>query len=168
MRKRHLAPFRYLAFSIEIILLMALQSTPKLIPQILGGTPLLLFAAALTFAAVEEPVPALILGAVCGGVTDLISGNAVGYYAAVTTLICLGISLLLHTRLRSTLFSLAVLSAAAVPLAVWLYFVLFRLIPGTPGAGTLFVNHYLAKAGFTFVCILPLYPLNKWLSRRLA
>lgn len=168
MTKRNLTPFRYLAFGLEIILLLVLQATPKLMPSFFGGMPLLLIAAALTFAAAEEVIPALILGAVCGALTDLSAGGAVGYYAIVCTLLCFGISYLLHTKLRATLFSLMVLSAAAVPLIVGLYFVLFRLFAGAPGSGALFVRHYLSRMGCTYLCILPLYPLNKWLHGKLC
>lgn len=168
MRRRNLTPFRYLAFGLEIVLLLVLQSTPKLIPELFGATPLLLFAAALSFAAAEKVIPAVILGAVCGVLTDLSADGGVGFYAIALTLICFGVSSLLHTKLRTTLFSLMVLAAAAVPLAVGLYFVLFRLFAGTPGAGALFVHHYLARMGYTYLCILPLYPLNRWLHGRLC
>ena len=39
--------FRVLAYALEVVLLWVLQSTPKLMPEVLGGRPFLLLAAAL-------------------------------------------------------------------------------------------------------------------------
>ena len=47
MKSNNRAFFKYFAFSLEVILLAVLQSTPKLLPELFGAKPFLLFALAL-------------------------------------------------------------------------------------------------------------------------
>ena len=42
-RRSHLVFFRYLAYSLEILVLFLLQQTPYLIPELWGIRPVLLF-----------------------------------------------------------------------------------------------------------------------------
>lgn len=166
--KNRLVVFRYIAFALEMILLAVLQSTPKLMPEIFGSKPLLLVAAALCFAGVEEVVPSTVLGAVCGVIADLSGTGRIGFFAVALTLCCYGISHLMNTRLRSNLFTLMLLSLGGVILIIGLYFVFFRLLAGVPDSGILFVNHYISRILYTYVCIVPLYFLNSFLKRRLT
>ena len=87
-RKSNCAFFRYLAFGFEILLLWVLQSTPKLMPEVLGSKPFLLLAAALSFAACSKAVPAIVLGAVCGALSDISANGTVGYFSVAFTLVC--------------------------------------------------------------------------------
>ena len=157
--------FRYLAFGLEIVLLWVLQSTPKLLPEILGAKPLLLMAAALSFAVCEDVIPAVILGAVCGVLCDLSSGGTVGYFAVALTLVCFVQSGLLDTYLNRNLLTGSVLSLGAVVLVLGLYFVFFKLLAGIPDSGALFVSHYLSRMGYTFLTFFPLFFLNRFLKK---
>ena len=70
--------FRYLAYSIEILVFFVLGSTPSLFPEIFGATPCLLVALAITIAVFESEVPAMIFGVICGALTDLGFSNSIG------------------------------------------------------------------------------------------
>lgn len=166
--KTRLVIFRYIALALEIILLAVLECTPKLTPEILGSKPLLLAAAALSFAGVEEVIPSTVFGAVCGVVTDLSGTGRIGYFAFALTLCCYGISCLMNTRIRANIFTLMLLSLGAVTLMVGLFFIFFRLLSGVPDGWALFVNHYISRIVYTYVCIVPLYFLNRFLNRRFA
>lgn len=157
--------FRYLAFALEITLLWVLQSTPKLMPEILHAKPLLLLAAALSFAVCEDVVPSVILGAVCGVLADLSAGGTVGYFAVAFTLVCFAQASLLDTYLNRNALTCSVLSLGSVVAVLGLYFVFFKLFAGIPDSGTLFVGHYLPRMGYTFLTFFPLYFLNRFLKK---
>lgn len=158
--------FRYLAYAIEVVVLYVLQDTPNLLPQIFGGKPLLLVVLALSIAARENQIPALIFGAVCGVLTD-IGGGGIGYFGIMLTLACYFEAEIFKKYLVPS-FRMAFLYAfAAVVVLVGLYFVFFRLLAGVEGAGGLFVSHYLSRMGYTMVCFIPLYFLNGFLHRNL-
>ena len=57
--------YRYLAYSLEILLLFVLGSTPKLLPQLFGAVPCLLVSLALAIAVFENELPAMFFGLVC-------------------------------------------------------------------------------------------------------
>ena len=59
---------RYLAYTLEILVLFMVQETPGLLPSVLGVRPVLLFPAVMAIAMFETEVPALAFG-VCWGST---------------------------------------------------------------------------------------------------
>lgn len=160
--------FRYLAFALEIILLWALQSTPRLFPEWFGEKPFLLLAAALSFAACENVVPSLIFGAVCGAFADLSATGNIGFFAAAFTLVCYCEANLLETYLTRNIFTFFIIAAAASFSVLGLYFALFRLTSGIPDSGVLFVGHYLIRMGLTVLAALPLYFFNRFLRKSLC
>lgn len=160
--------FRYFAFALEIILLWVLQSTPKLMPEVFGSKPLLLLAAALSFSAFEQPVPALILGAVCGVLCDLSSGGTIGWFAVSLTLVCFAQASLLNTYLNRNFITASLLSLGSVAAVIGLFFVMFRLFAGVGDSALLFVSRYLSRMAYTYLCFFPLYLLNGFLFRRLG
>ncbi len=157
--------FRYFAFGLEILLLWVLQSTPKLMPEVLGAKPLLLLAAALSFSVCENVIPSLVLGAVCGMLSDISAGGTVGYFAIAFTIVCFVQASLLDTYLNRNFLSGAVLSLGSVVLVLGLYFVFFRLFAGVPESGALFVSRFLPRMAYTFLTFIPLYFLNRFLNK---
>lgn len=158
--------FKYLAYALEVAVLYVLQDTPNLIPQIFGGKPLLLVALALSIAAKENQIPSLIFGAVCGVLTD-ISGGGIGYFGIVLTLACYFEAEIFKKYLVPSFWSAFLYALVSVIVIVGMYFVIFRLLAGIEGAGGLFVSHYLSRMGYTAVCTVPLYFLNRFLYRNL-
>lgn len=158
--------FKYLAYALEVVLLYVLQDTPKLLPQLWGGKPLLLVVLALAIAANENQIPSMVFGAVCGVLTD-ISGGGVGYFGIALTLVCYAESEIFKKYLVVSLWSVLVYAFAAVCVIVGVYFVIFRLLAGIDGAGELFVSHYISRMVYTAVFIIPLYFLNRFLYRNL-
>ena len=53
---------RYLAYTLELLVLFMLQETPGLLPPLFGARPVLLFPAVITIAMFETEIPALPLG----------------------------------------------------------------------------------------------------------
>ena len=157
--------FLILAYALEIILLWVLQSTPKLLPALFGAKPFLLLAAALSIAAREDVVPAIIWGAVCGALADISAGGTVGYFSIAFVIVCFVQASLLDTYLNRNLLTAGVLTLGSVAAVIGLYFVFFRLFAGVPDCGTLFVSRYLLRMAYTVLCYIPLYFLNRFLHK---
>lgn len=154
---KNLTFFKYFAYSLEIILLSVLQSTPNLLPEFFGSKPLLLVPLALVIASKEDKIPALIFGAVCGLVTDLATGGVIGFFAISLTLVCYFEAHIFSTYFASNLLTTLLVSVVAIPLMICLYFLIFKVIVGVPDSSILFVNHYISRIVYTFIMILPLY-----------
>lgn len=160
--------FKYFAYSLEIILLSVLQSTPNFLPEFFGSKPLLLVPLALVIASKEDKIPALIFGAVCGLITDLATGGIIGFFAISLTLICYFESHIFSTYFTSNILTALIVSVIVIPLLICLYFLIFKVMVGVPDSSILFVNHYISRIIYTFVMVLPLYFLNDFISRTLA
>ncbi len=157
--------FRYFAYSLLIILLYVLQATPMLMPEIFGGKPLLLLCLALSIASVEDKIPSLIFGAVCGIITDISAGGTVGFFAILLTLICYFEAHIFSTYFVPRFISVTVYTIIFIPLLIGLYFLLFTVFAGIPNSGVLFVNHYISRIVYTIVMTVPTYFIIKLVHR---
>lgn len=154
---KNLSFFRYFAYSILIILLLVLQSTPNLFPEIFGSKPLLLVAFSFCIASKEDKIPSLIFGAVCGVLTDIATGGSIGFFAILLTLICYAEAHIFSTYFASNIVSVLIVGIITVPVLIFLYFISFTLLAGVTDSWTLFVNHYISRIVYTFLMIIPLY-----------
>lgn len=162
---KNLGFFKYFAYSLLAVLLYVLQATPKLMPEILGSKPLLLVPLALSVASVEEKIPSLIFGAVCGGLTDLASGGGIGFFAITLTLACYFEAHVFSSYLVPNIFSASVYSACAVVLLIGVYFLLFKITAGVPDWGALFVNHYISRIVYTCVMFVPVCLITRFIYK---
>lgn len=152
---------RYAAYSLEIILLLVLQGTPGLIPELFGGKPILLVSFALSIAAVEEVVPSLVFAAVCGALADISAGGTIGFFAVSLTLLCYALCCLTRYYFSGGAAIAVVLCLAATVLILGARFLLFAL---PQGDAEFFVSHYISRMIYTFAATVPLYFLNRFLS----
>ena len=72
---------RCVAYTIEIILLFILQELPYLMPSLLGVRPLLLIAAPMTIAILENEKIGLGFGVFAGLLMDMGYGSVIGFHA---------------------------------------------------------------------------------------
>lgn len=152
---RNLLFFRYFAYSLLIIVFAVLQGTPNLLPEICGSKPLLLLCIAVSIAAVEDKIPALIFGAVCGAVVDISTGGAIGFFAIVLTSVCYFEAHIFSTYFISGFLQTMVFALPTCISVIGLYFLIFKI--GIPQSGVLFVNHYISRMVYTFVMTVPTY-----------
>ena len=160
---RNLSFFRYFAYSLLIIIFTVLQGTPKLLPEICGGKPLILLCLAISISSVEEKIPSLIFGAVCGAVTDISTGGAIGFFAILLTLLCYFEAHIFSTYFISGFLQTTVFALLAVPIVIGLYFLIFKT--GIPDSGVLFVNHYISRILYTFVMTVPTYVIIRFVYK---
>ncbi len=158
--------FRYLTYAVEIVLLYLLQNSPKVMPELFGSKPLLLVPAALVISAFESTIPSIVIGAVCGVLTDIGSGY-IGWYAVLLMLVCFIQSELLHRYFVPSFLTAEVYSFVSIIMLVWFYFVIFVLLSDVSQAGYLFVHRYISRAVYSFFMTIPMYFINKFLYNRL-
>ncbi len=155
--------FKYFAYSILIILLYVLQATPGLMPEIFGSKPLLLVPFALSVASVEEKIPSLVLGAVCGVLTDIASSGGIGYFAIALTLLCYFEAHIFEAYFVPGVLSSFVYSAASVTVLILLYFLLFKVFAGIGNLGALFANNYISRIVYTALMFIPVNFLTRFI-----
>ena len=165
MKSNNRAFFKYFAFSLEVILLAVLQSTPKLLPELFGAKPFLLFALALSVAAFEDFIPSIIFAAVCGAVSDLNSAGNIGYFAITLTLICAAVHYFTRTYLNATLFTFVITSAVSIFAVMLFYFIIFRAFSSGADAWALFGSHYVPRMILTLLSAIILYVINGFIHR---
>ena len=166
MNTRYTA-FRYIAFGLELLLLFVLQSTPHLMPEILGGKPLLLLPAVLTIAFLEDSVPAMFFGLAGGVLIDLGYSDNVGFYAFLLTIICFVLSLIFRDYMVVSFLNATAFTAAITTVLMCVYFLFFFIFAGRENALIYFAQHYISRIIYTILCGMPLYLLNKFIYKNL-
>lgn len=159
--------FRYVAYSLLIVILYVVEGTPNLLPEIFGSKPLLLVPFALAVSAKEDYIPSLVFSAVCGGLTDISSSSSIGFFAIILTLVCYLQTDIFKKYIVESFLSSTLYSIVSISVIICLYFLFFRLLYGTSDCFDLFVNHYISRIVYTCVMFVPLYFINGFLYRRL-
>ena len=166
MEKRYKI-FRYVAYSLEIMLLFILQTTPFLLPEIGGSKPILLIPTALTIAFFEDEIPAIFFGLSCGVILDLSASNNIGYYAFTLTLASFVVSQIFRDYMVVSFLNSLAFSGIFVTVIILIYFLLFYVGAGKSQAGYYFVHHYISRIVYTIAISPALYGLNRFLYKSL-
>lgn len=164
--ERRFTFFRFMAYSLELLLLFILQTTPNLLPEVFGGKPLLMIPAAVTIALMEEQIPAMFFGLAGGALLDLAFSDNLGYYTIMLTLICFVISLIFRDYMVVSFLNAMGFTSAVTIAVVGLFYLFFIALAGK-GDFMYFVNHYISRIVYTIVCAVVLYFINKFLFRNL-
>ena len=158
---------RYLAYTLEFLVLFMLQEIPGLLPPIWGVRPVLLFPAAITLALFEEDLPALFFGIGAGLLCDFGLSGLLGFHALVLGVLCFFISLVIRAYLQNnmaTAILTGVWSIGLVVLAQWFFLYFFQY--SYPAYAL--THHYLPKYFYTLLFLPLLYLLNRGLSQALG
>lgn len=164
---RKYSVFRYIAYSIEILLLFILQTTPDMLPEILGGKPVLLIPVALCIAFFEEEIPAMFFGLACGVITDLSCSDNIGFYAFTLTLISFVVSQIFRDYMVVNLLNSLAFNAGTAVILICVHFLFFYVMQNKGDAGYYFVNHYISRIMYTIVVSPVIYGINRFLFRNL-
>ena len=121
---------RCVAYTIEIILLFILQELPYLMPSLLGVRPLLLIAAPMTIAILENEKIGLGFGVFAGLLMDMGYGSVIGFHAIVLGVLGFFIGLLAVNLVKTNVLTSLLCTAAAVFAVISLHFVFFYLLRG--------------------------------------
>ena len=159
--------FRYLAYTLMLIILYVLEATPNLLPVIFGSKPMLLIPLALSISAREDYVASIVFSALCGIFIDISSIGAVGYFAIALTLSGYIQTDIFKKYIIPSFFSSTIYSVISISVVICLYFLLFKVMLGIDGCSALFVNHYISRIVYTVLCFVPIYFINGFLFKRL-
>ena len=160
--------FRYLAYSIELILMFALTTVPGLLPDILGAKPALLVGAALTIAVHEREIPAMIFGAAAGILTDIGYTNSIGIFTVSLTVICFIVGYAANNLIVATFLNYLLYSAVAVGGLFMLYFLIRFILAGVDEPWLYFRAHIISRMVQTYLFSIPLYLINKFIHKSLS
>lgn len=155
---------RYLAYTLEILVLFMVQETPGLLPTIFGVRPVLLFPVAVSIAMFEEEIPAMAFGVVAGLLCDYGFSGMLGFHALVLGVLCFFISISVRVYLQINLVTAiltGIWSLALVVCAQWFFLYFFQY--SHPAYA--FVHHYLPKYFYTLLFLPLVYLLNRGLSQ---
>ncbi len=166
--EKKLTVLRYISYSFEILILYILQGTPSLIPEIFGGKPVLLICVALTFAAFEKELPAMFFGLACGIMCDLGISNTIGYFSVILTAVCYFEALLFKSVIVKNFFNTMLYCLCGCATIICFYFLIFYIFRGYGNAFYYFLNHYVSRIVYTFLCCIPVYFINKFLYTQIS
>lgn len=156
---------RYLLYAVELLLLFILQETPGLLPFIMGAKPMLVLAAALTIAMVEECVPAMAFGIFAGLLADFGGGTPMGYHALVFAVLCFFLSGLCGTRIQIQLFTSVLMGLWSCAAAVLLDWLVLYVTQGYSLAAYALSSAYLPIYFYTLLTIPVCYGLQALIRR---
>lgn len=154
---------RYLAYSLEIIILYILASTPHLLPEIFGSKPVILLPVALSIAVFESETVAMSFGFVCGVLTDVGFSGKIGFYTVVLTLLCFAIGYCARNFFVTNLLNASIIGIVSIAVLILVHFWLNVSLADIPDAGKYFVSHYISRIIYTGAFFVPLYFLSRLL-----
>ncbi len=160
--------YRYLFYSIEILVLFVLGSTPNFIPEIFGAKACLLLPVAITIAVFEHELPAMFFGLACGVLTDLGYSNSIGTFAIGLTIVCFVLGFCANNFIAANFYNVMLSAFVIISVLISLHFVFVYIFAGYDDAGTYFVNHYISRIVLTVLCAIPLYFINKFVYSTLC
>ena len=165
--ERRYTVFRYFAYSLELLLLFIIQTTPRLLPEFFGSKPLLLLPAAITISFLESEIPAMFFGLAAGLLLDFGYSDNVGFFTITLTLACFFIGLIFRDYLVISFLNAVIFTAVFCTALMVLYFMFTYVFAGKPQVFYYFSHHYISRIIYTFVCGILLYFLNKFLYKNL-
>lgn len=155
---------RYLAYTLELLVLFMLQETPGLLPAIFGARPVLLFPAVLTIAMFEEELPSMAFGILGGLFCDFGLSGTLGFHALILAVLCFFVSIISRIYLQINMATAVITGIWTIGLTVCIqWFFLYYFFYSMPEYA--FVHHYLPKYFYTLLFVPLIYLLNRGLSQ---
>lgn len=165
---KHSKFFRYLAYTLEIILLFVLQEAPNVLPTIHYTRPLLLIPAAVTIAMFESQTTSTVFGILCGLLIDIGMINGIlGLHAMILALICFIVSYLARDLLQTNVITAFTICCIAMGITVLLQWLLNYVVLGYADPVYALVQHYIPYFLYTVILVFPIYALNRFFVLRI-
>lgn len=158
-------PVRYLAYTLEILVLFMLQETPGLLPEVFGTRPYLVLPAVLTIAMLEEEIPAMAFGIFGGLFLDFGLSGMLGFHALVLSVLCFFVSIISRVYLQINLITAIVTGVWTTAVALVLGWLCYYYLPGYSSPDYALLHHYLPQYCYTLLFYPLLYFLNRGVSQ---
>lgn len=156
---------RYIAYTLEILILFILQQTPGLFPEIFGVRPLLVIPAVITIAMFEPELAAMGFGIFGGLFMDYGGGGSLGFYALVLALLCFVISIIFNTVLQVNIGTAIITALWTVAIIVSLSWLFQFFLKGYSMPGYAFLHHYVPKYCYTLILFPLIFLINRGLAK---
>lgn len=153
--------FRYLAYSLEILLAYILIGIPGLVPELFGSKPCVLLCIGVTIAFFEREITAMVFGLICGLLTDTGYGNNFCFFAAAMMVFCFFIAYFAENIMVTNLPVIWTTTFIIVLVTVSTQFLFSYLLKGYGEPGTYFLNHYVSRIVYTTLLTPIFYGLNR-------
>ncbi len=157
---------KYTAFSLEILVCYILQSVPALSLEVYGGRPVLLIPVALTVALFVGEIPAIVVGVICGLLSDSGYSGPMGYYGIMLAILCYVTSRLLENYIRTNLLTAMIIATISIPVIIFGQFLLFYVAMGYGYVWGYFVSHYLSRIIYTWAFVPVFYGINRFFAAK--
>lgn len=155
---------RYLAYTLELLIISMVQQTPGLIPEILKTRPVLLIPAVITIAMFESEFTAMIFGMIGGLLIDFAGGGLLGFHALVLAVICYCIGYACINLFKINLFTASLIGFVAVCITILLQWLFFFVLAGYAHCTYALFHHYLPRIVYTFLFVPLSYFLNRFFA----
>ena len=165
MNEKTASVFRYLAYTIEIILVYILTTTPRLLPEFFGAKPCLLLCCVVTIAIFEREIPSMVFGIVCGVLIDLGYSNSIGVFTITLTLLCFVIGYAANNLIRANFSNFIICSFLVTASVFMLYFLFEYVFKGYPQPWVYFSKSLISRMAQTFICSILFYFINRFFYR---
>ncbi len=156
----------WLCLAAQLFILLILQGTAVIVPEICGGRPLLLLSLAFSVFVLEDEISSAAVGAVCGAFTDLAAYGKIGFFAVLLTLCGFFASAVFKKYLVPSALTVFLVSLVCTATVLSLYFCVFAIQFNFADSGAYFVRHYISKIIYTAAVSVPLFRLNAFLIMR--
>ena len=160
--------FRYIAYTIEIIIIFILNSTPDLLPMIYNAKPCLVICVSLSIAVFEREIPSMVFGLLCGALIDLGFSNSIGLFTIALTIICFIIGYCSNNLLTANIITFLVCSLLVTVGLLSLNFYFSYAVLGYADGALYYKTYYISRIVQTFIFSIPFYFLNKFIYNTLS
>lgn len=157
---------KYTAYTVEILLAFIIQSTPYCLPEIFGEKALLLLPLAVSIAVLEEEIPAMIFGLICGLLADSAFNGTIGFFSIFFVVLCYISGRFMTDYIKMNLLSVMLLALGSIVLVFGFHFLLYYVLEGYGHIFHFFVEHYLIRMIYTLAVMPVFYGLNKRISTK--
>lgn len=147
---------RYIAYTIEILVLFIVQETPGLIPAIYGAKPVILIPIALSIALFESELTGMAFGVFCGLLTDAGIGGTLGFHAILLAVLCYLIGILVTNLMKTNLITAVIVATICIPVIFLLQWFFQYMLAGYDHNMYALYSHYLPVTVYTW-SLTPLF-----------
>lgn len=159
---------RYLAYTIELLVLFMVQETPGLVPGLFGARPVLLIPAALSISMFEGEVASMSFGLFAGLLIDFGAGGVLGYHGLLLAVTCYTIGLFAANLIQTNFLTSMIAAIVVTAVLFLLHWVFFYLLYNYDYAVYALTAHYIPRFFYT-VAVMPItYFFNRALAMQIC
>lgn len=152
---------RICVYVVEFFVLLAMQQTPGLVPEIFGGRPTLIIALFFAVSLLEGNYLSLFFGAITGLVLDISMSSYIGLQVVIMGILGFLIGKIRRKIFRVNIWIFMALCLLFEPILIFFRFYMSYVIKGLENADIAFYNHILPGIIYTVILSPIIYLFNR-------